>query len=282
MKQEINLTGTITIGRPDATLQEITVRSKPGQEQTVLPEQGYDGFSKITVRRTPLTTKVLTPDVLKHVYNASADDVQGYSQVTMKSCYPLTISNNEVTGVTIPNMDIVLPAEVTTIGNNAFYKNPILKSISGSNVLTVSQNAFRDSTIENFNLPNVATIGVNAFNNCKKLPATITLPNVTTIGAGAFENCKNTIFVLPSVMFLAGYSLGSYDLTDIYLGFDGVVQLNGVDFKSPIIGDYNLNVTVHVPANQLANYQADTTWQQLILDLADNDTTLTIVGDYVV
>lgn len=275
--QEINLTGTITIAQAEAKLQEVTVRSKASGNQEILPEEGFDGFSKVTVRQTPLTTITITPSSSKQTINADDHDAQGFSQVVCKSCYPLNTSGNTLNGVTIPECNIVCSASITAVANNALKDNPILKSFSGSNVVTVGNNAFQNSSIQSVSLPSATTIGDSAFLYCKKLTS-VTVPLATTIGESAFASCN----LLTSINFPSATSLGSRcvageRLTDLYLGYDGVVALNGYCFED----DSGNSFRVHCPAGQVTNYENNQSWQNYKNFLAeDYGVTLTIVGDY--
>ena len=275
--QEINLTGTITVSQKEPKLMEVTVRSKPGQDQTITPESGVDGFSSVKVRRTPLTTLNVTPSASKQTFNADDYDAQGFSQVICKSCYPLNTSGNTLNGVTIPDCNIVCPASITAVSNNAFNANSILKSFSGSNVVTVGNSAFQNSSIQSVLLPSATTIGDYAFAYCRKLTS-VTVPLAITIGEEAFSGCN----LLTSINFPSATSLGNHcvqgeRLTDLYLGYDGVVTLNGHCFED----DSGNSFRVHVPAGQVTNYENNQSWQNYKNYLTEEyGVGLTFVGDY--
>lgn len=276
--QEINLTGTITVSQKEPKLTEVTVRSKPGQDQTITPESGIDGFSSVTVRRTPLTTLNVTPTASKQTFNADDYDAQGFSQVVCKSCYPLTVTGgNTITGVTVPEMNIVANAAYTAVANNAFKDVPILKSFSGTNIVTVGNSAFQNSSIQSVSLSSATTIGDYAFAYCRKLTS-VTVPLAITIGEEAFSGCN----LLTSINFPSATSLGNHcvqgeRLTDLYLGYDGVVTLNGHCFED----DSGNSFRVHVPAGQVVNYENNQSWQNYKNYLTEEyGVGLTFVGDY--
>lgn len=80
---------------------------------------------------------------------------------------------------------------IISIGDNAFKHSSIAADVSinieNDNILSVGLNAFTDlKGINKLYLPNVVTIGANAFKN--NTLTDIYIPNVTVIGASAFEN----------------------------------------------------------------------------------------------
>lgn len=241
--QEINLTGTITIAKEVPKLQKKTVSASGNEKIVVTADDGYDALESVTVNEI----------------------------------YPLTIRDGVVRYVTIPAMDLVAPADATSIADDAFELNKVIKSFSGENILSVGIDAFQGSTIQSVNLPNATTIGMFAFGGCQSLTA-LELPSATSIGNSAFLGSRVASVKLPVIQSLDGGSLNGDYLSDAYLGYDGVVSFDG----SPFAGDGENTITVHVPADQLANYQADTSWTALIASLAEDGVTLTIVGDYVV
>lgn len=96
-----------------------------------------------------------------------------------------------------------IPEGVTTIGDYAFYKNTVLKSVTFPSTLTaIYGNAFswctklRSVTI----VPSISSIGSHAFSYCKMLK-TITIPaTVKRIGAYVFSSCD----ALQTAEFLDG------------------------------------------------------------------------------
>ena len=127
--------------------------------------------------------------------------------------------------------NVTLGKNITRIGNNVFAECTSLKHINipgniqsfGSNtfngctqltkagvgvtegielesgITKIPDSLFYGSNLEEITIPNTVTvIGMNSFNECRKLPE-ITIPNgVTTIGAGAFRCCSSlTEIVIP-------------------------------------------------------------------------------------
>lgn len=78
------INGTITIGGGSTpVLEEVTVRSNPDEQQIITPPEGVDGFSKITVRKRPLTNKTIQPSTTEQTYSAWDEDSYGYKTVTV-------------------------------------------------------------------------------------------------------------------------------------------------------------------------------------------------------
>lgn len=97
---------------------------------------------------------------------------------------------------------VVIDADVTDIGNYAFYNCTALTEVTiASTVTSIGNGAFNNCiALTSINLPEgVTRIGNAAFSNCWQL-SSITVPNtVETIEDFAFEKCKAlTSFAYPS------------------------------------------------------------------------------------
>ena len=109
----------------------------------------------------------------------------------------LTIENGVLTAVDFngcTNLNLVIPTNVTTIGDSAFYQCTGLASVTiPGSVKTISHAAFRDcSNLTSVTIEEGATtIGERAFARCVNL-ASITIPGtVTEISEAAFSDCKS-------------------------------------------------------------------------------------------
>ena len=85
-----------------------------------------------------------------------------------------------------------IPQNVTSIGSGAFANCGNLQTLtfaSGSQLTTISKEAFANTALTKLTLPTTVTsIGTGAFKDCKYL-TTLSLPqNLTTIGDQAFQN----------------------------------------------------------------------------------------------
>ena len=112
----------------------------------------------------------------------------------------------EITGYTgeVP-ADLVIPAGVTVIGENAFRVCESLASVViPDGVTEIDNDAFRGCTsLKNVTIPrSVRRISVETFANCTALTSMV-LPGVASINGRAFQGCTAlTSVVLPSVMYI--------------------------------------------------------------------------------
>lgn len=200
-------------------------------------------------------------------------------------------------------LSIKIPKNVTYIGEQCFYCSS-LTSITfeeDNNLKYINNHAFNGCTnLTSITIPdsvNDLAIGSYAFNGCTNLEE-INLPNNTiSIKNGCFDGaCKLTSITIPEkvseildftfnnctalqVIVLKNVSI-IYDcdtfnncnaLTDIYFGYNGVVNINSIRSLDSISNV----VTIHVRSEYADQYATATNWSYLI------DTgKITIVGDY--
>jgi hypothetical protein len=121
---------------------------------------------------------------------------------------------------------ITLPDTVTTIKNGTkegnIYKAALsnfsrLREVSGSGVITIGNDAFRDCiALTAADFPLAVTVGESAFFNCTAL-VTGYFPNVTTFGNYAFNGCTTlstlVLGVNPPTMALIFNNLASQAIT---------------------------------------------------------------------
>ena len=171
-------------------------------------------------------TKLATLTIGKNVQNMDGSAFYGCSAITSvvwnaKQCNDFDMSNGEglyspfssareqITEVTfgtevqsipaqlfakmtkLPSVNI--PSSVIRIGNNAFYNNKALASVTmedGTGELDIQEKAFYYCpALSRITLGHTTTIGNYAFGSCSSIE-TLTLPaNLTYIGQSAFEDC---------------------------------------------------------------------------------------------
>ena len=118
---------------------------------------------------------------------------------------------------------VILPNELTHIGNNAFFDCASLASVTiPDSVTSIGDLAFFGcSSLESVIIPDsVTSIGTDAFRNCSSL-ASVTIPDsVTSIGNGAFSNCSSLASVtIPDSVTSIGTDAfqGCNSLTTLYI-----------------------------------------------------------------
>ena len=171
----------------------------------------------------------------------------------------------------------------TAIGRGAFYDCGGLSSINFPLCQTVGENAFDSCrAITTIDLPACTTIGKSALSSMQY--TSINLPVCTTVGEGALRDFKGQTLRLPAVQTMGREQFRNCEnMTDLYLGYDGVVTVT----RETEWNDWEMfpdrepmTINVHVPASQLAGYQADTTWSEIVTKSAEDNVTVTFVGDY--
>lgn len=83
---------------------------------------------------------------------------------------------------------LVIGAEITSIGNNAFYGCSWLETVEMSDVKNIGDNAFFKCGMKTVDLSKVETIGSGAFEGCFNLE-TADLPNVEALKSAVFSEC---------------------------------------------------------------------------------------------
>jgi hypothetical protein len=101
------------------------------------------------------------------------------------------------------NLKTVSGANITTIGNQAFYNRTSLTSASFPNATSIGGEAFYNTSLTTASFPNATSIGEWAFWSCDSLN-TVSLPEATSIGAVAFGYCTS----LTTVSFPKATSIG--------------------------------------------------------------------------
>jgi hypothetical protein len=164
---------------------------------------------------------------------------------------------NSCSGLT----SVTLSEGLETIGKYAFKNCSSLSSIAFPNsVLSIEESAFFDcSSLTSLTLPNnLYTIEALSFSGCGM--TTVTIPDgVANIGASAFSNCKNLGIVIigSGVRKIENMAFSSCpEITDVYCYAERVPEATYWAFQDSYI-DY---ATLHVPANSLEAYKAQSPW----------------------
>ncbi len=205
--------------------------------------------------------------------------------------YPIG-TNGLITG------DVVIPDSVTSLGDYAFYYQPVISVSGGNNATTLGSYCFQNTTaLITASLPNATTLGDYCFNNATSL-TTISLPNVTTLGVYCFQNATSlTTASLPNATTLGSYCFyGATSLTTASLPnattlgsycFQNATSLITIDISKAIsIGYYFCynapltNLTVTSTANSItlvgtsANVNNYSAWKLPVADMVAFGTAL--------
>ena len=176
-----------------------------------------------------------------------------------------------------------------TLSKYLFKNTSTLVAISVNNAKYVGEEAFVGTSLGDFSGPNVVRINTNAFKNVITLN-TITLPEVKIIDDGAFDETSLTSISLPKVSYIGEYAFANNDLVNISIplistikegafannanlasinlyevltveddAFDGCTNLTNVTitgYTVPELNNLSTDITLHVRAELLAEYQA--------------------------
>ena len=164
---------------------------------------------------------------------------------------------------------IILPNNVTTIGNYAFYDCSSLASITiPDGVTSIGEEAFLNCiAMASIKIPNkVTTIGRSAFSFCTGLTSVAMGNGVTSIGEKAFIGCESlsSITIPESVTSIEGYAfLGCEALTEVTCNATTPPSLgSSVFIASP--------ATLYVPSGTYAAYMASD-WASYFTTIDDGE-----------
>lgn len=183
-----------------------------------------------------LESRAYSTAELKDIANAIKNDSNN-TQVTL-DCSNITVENNVFPNLFQFNKNIVgiiFPDTITTIGGWGFQESGLRGPIDiPASVTSIEASAFSTTEITEVRfatVPQVESIGNNAFNTCKNLTS-IDLPaTVTTIGSWAFYGCSG--ITIATVRYTGTMSLGQ----QIFEG-SGLIEVN---YYPQNIGDRMFN-----------------------------------------
>ncbi len=253
-------------------------------------------FGELIIPKTITSIVVPTSSSYGGSWNVRAYKVDAANPNYKSTTDGVLLSNDESVLVTYPykkeGVSYTIPANVTTIGDYAFYNNDNLETvILPSGVTTIGNRSFYDcGALYKCEIPvTVTSIGVYAFYACNKLSVCDITPltALQTIGQYAFYNCKlntsNNTFTLPANLKTIGsyafYSAfdNNYNVTVEFpstLGESGSqVKLDGYVFNNYTIRSYMNNPVecnsndafyyvsrIYIPAGTTSTYKAKTGW----------------------
>ena len=181
--------------------------------------------------------------------------------------------------------DIVIPSNVTSIGDYAF------RDCSGITSVTIANN--------------VTSIGSYAFYGCKGLQ-TVTIPNnVTSIGSYAFQDCSSVreLSIGDGIQKITGFSfMNCSSINKLYIGngvgeiednafvyATGIKEIHMASTTPPLCSSANVfysNIyevsTLYVPQNAKSRYREASVWKDfgnIVTEGGDNVDDTVVMGD---
>lgn len=202
--QERSSSSLKTIG--DYAFAETAVKS------VVLPD-GVSTLGNYAFNKCASLATVSLGNSLTAIGNYAFSDCDKLESVTFGSALE-TIGERAFASAKISSL--VLPATVRTIGDWAFYNNPLTAITFNDGLQSIGSRAFYGVSVQTLNIPNSVTeLGSYAFSGCKSLETVtigtgvtkisdytfntcsaltqISCPSVTEIGASAFKGCLSLV-----------------------------------------------------------------------------------------
>ena len=145
------------------------------------------------------------------------------------------------------NNQILIPNNVTLIGENAFYNHESLISVEiPDSVTSIGYQAFYYcSNLTSVVIGNgVTSIGGRAFSDCYGLTSVVIGDGVTSIGSSAFGSCSIASVVIPNSVTSIGSMafINCYKLVEVINKSSNITVLKG-DLSNGYVGYYALSVS---------------------------------------
>lgn len=160
---------------------------------------GTETIDEYAFRNCDVLTKIVIPDTIKEVhysaydYSSDGDDSHPRTITLVIADNSKTVTSAMTDGLENIANQVILPASLTTIGEDAFYNCSLLSELTiPENVTMIERGAFQYcSSLNNLLLPkNLKELGTSAFASTGL--KTVTIPDkVTSIPESAFSGCKS-------------------------------------------------------------------------------------------
>ena len=188
-----------------------------GKRDTLNVNVNMSGYNAFTTATTPSGELQITGLAADWQNKFPASTVTIPDMVDGKKV--VAIANNAFSGQLTGITAVKISENIKTIGENAFYNNPSLKTVTLPDSLTVIQNsAFESTGLLSVTVPkSCASIGSSAFKNCLSLATVKLEKGVSSIGADAFNGdvALTSITIPESVVNIYARAFYNTGLTEI-------------------------------------------------------------------
>lgn len=153
--------------------------------------------------------------------------------------------------------EVVLPQSVTSVRNYSFVGYSATKIVLSESITTIGMGSFVRAGVEFANLPNLTSIGMEAF-RMSSIKRVLSLGGISSIPQGCFQNCVSLEFVnIPSSVI----SIGNYAFSD---GDRNVKTIICNPTTPPTLGatifSGSPNVFIYVPDASVTAYREASGW----------------------